>query len=63
MVLVQQINSNMAKIGTMYVYPESYYGDKMVEDMTDAEKDAMIAKYEAKGTKCIIVGYNDKQNQ
>lgn len=53
----------MAKIGTMYVYPESYYGSKMVGDMTDAEKDAMIAKYEAKGAKCIIVGYNDKQNQ
>ena len=53
----------MAKIGTMYFYPESYYGSKMVGDMTDAEKDAMIAKYEAKGTKCIIVGYNDKQNQ
>lgn len=53
----------MAKIGTMILYPESYYGDKMVEDMTDAEKNAIIAKYEARGSKCIIVGYNDKENQ
>lgn len=53
----------MASIGVMYVYPESYYNDKMVGDMTDEEKDAMIARYEAKGSKCIIVGYNDKENQ
>lgn len=53
----------MARIGVMYVYPESYYNDKMVGDMTDEEKDAMIAKYEAKGSKCIIVGYNDKEDK
>lgn len=53
----------MAKIGTLFMYPESYYDGKMVKDMNDDEKDAIIAKYEAKGTKCIIVGYNDKKNQ
>ena len=36
---------------------------KLVEDMTKAEKDAMIAKYEARGYKCVIIGYNDKENQ
>jgi hypothetical protein len=54
---------SMAKIGTMFIYPYTYYNDKMVEDMTKAEKDAMIAKYEARGYKCVIVGYNDKENQ
>lgn len=53
----------MAKIGTMFIYPYTYYNNKMVEDMTKAEKDAMIAKYEARGYKCVIVGYNDKENQ
>lgn len=57
------MSCDMAKIGTMFIYPDSYYNDKMVKDMTDAEKEAMIAKYKAKGTKCIIVGYNDKENQ
>lgn len=47
------------RAGTLYVYKKSYIGDKLVEDMTDAEKQAFIDRYKDRGTKVIMEGFND----
>ena len=51
----------MAIIGTIHFSPESTYNGKKIQDMTEDEKKAVIARYQAKGSKCIIIGYNDKK--
>lgn len=53
----------MAVIGTMYFSPESTYNGKKIQDMAEDEKRAVIERYESRGCKCVIVGYNDKENQ
>lgn len=51
----------MAVIGTMYFSPESTYNGKKIQDMTEDEKKAVISRFQAKGGKCIIIGFNDKK--
>lgn len=51
----------MAIIGTMYFSQDSEYNGKKIQDMTEDEKKAVISRYQAKGSKCIIIGYNDKK--
>lgn len=51
----------MAIIGTMYFSPESTYNGKKIQDMTEDEKKAVISRFQAKGSKCIIIGYNDEK--
>ena len=50
----------MAKIGTMKFSKGSIINGVPLEEMNNAEKGALIAKYEHRGTKLIIEGYNDK---
>lgn len=52
----------MAKLKTMYLYPDSYYDGIMVKDLSDNDKEFLIEKYRLRGWKCIIVGYNDGTN-
>lgn len=47
------------KIGTMRFSSGSIINGMPVEQMSNAEKEALIAKYENRGTKVIIEGYND----
>ena len=51
----------MAVIGTMYFSQESEYNGKKIQDMTEDEKKAVISRFQSKGSKCIIIGYNDKK--
>ena len=53
----------MAKIGTMKFSKGSIINGVPVEQMTNAEKGALIAKYEHRGTKVIIEGYNDNDQE
>lgn len=50
----------MAIIGTIRFTKESTYNGKVIKDMTDDEKQAVLDHFAAKGSKCIIEGFNDK---
>lgn len=52
----------MANIGILTFYEHSVYNGKKIADMTDEEKEAIIRHWEAKGTRCIIENFNDKEN-
>lgn len=49
----------MATIGTMRFSKGSFINGVRVEELNNAEKEALIAKYENRGTKVVIEGYND----
>ena len=49
----------MATIGTLKFSKGSIINGAPVEELNNAEKEALIAKYENRGTKVIIEGYND----
>jgi hypothetical protein len=49
----------MATIGTMRFSKGSIINGVTIDEMSNAEKEALIAKYENRGTKVIIEGYND----
>ena len=51
----------MANIGTIFFGQTSEYNGKRVCDMTDEEKAALVVRYKARGTTCIIDGYNNKE--
>ena len=51
----------MGVIGTMYFSQDSEYNGKKIQDMTEDEKKAVISRFQAKGSKCIIIGFNDKK--
>ena len=51
----------MALIGTMYFSQDSEYNGKKIQDMSEEEKKAVISRFQAKGSKCIIIGFNDKK--
>ena len=41
---------------------ESVYNGKVIKDMTDEEKAAIVQHWKSKGCKqCIIEGYNDEE--
>lgn len=46
-------------IGTLKFSKGSIVNGMPLEEMNNAEKEALIAKYENRGTKVIIEGYND----
>lgn len=46
-------------IGTLKLSKGSVINGVPVEELSNAEKEAIIAKYENRGTKVIIEGYND----
>ena len=50
----------MAIIGTIRFTKESIFNGKVIKDMTDDEKQAVLDHFSAKGSKCIIEGFNDK---
>ena len=50
----------MAIIGTIRFTNESIYNGKVIKDMTDDEKQAVLDHFAAKGTKCIIEGFNEE---
>ena len=50
----------MAIIGTIRFTKESIFNGKVIKDMTDDEKQAVLDHFAAKGSKCIIEGFNDK---
>lgn len=52
----------MATIGTMKFSKGSVINGVPLEEMNNAEKGALIAKYEHRGTKVIIEGYNDNDD-
>lgn len=52
----------MVRIGTIVFSQDSEYNGKLIKDMTLEEKEDLIKKYLARGTKCIIDGYNDKHD-
>lgn len=39
----------------------SYYNGKKIADMTTDEKNELIKEMANKGTRCVIEGYNDKE--
>ena len=43
----------------MKFYKGSIINGVTIDEMSNAEKEALIAKYENRGTKVIIEGYND----
>lgn len=49
----------MATIGTMKFSKGSIVNGVNIDEMSNAEKEALIAKYENRGTKVIIEGWND----
>ena len=49
----------MATIGTMKFSKGSVINGVKVDEMNNAEKEALIAKYENRGIKVIIEGWND----
>lgn len=49
----------MATIGTMRFSKDSIINGVRVDELSNAEKEAIIAKYENRGTKVIIEGWND----
>ena len=51
------------KVGTMIFSKGSIINGVPVEQMNNAEKGALIAKYEHRGTKVIIEGYNDNDQE
>ena len=52
----------MVRIGTIVFSQDSEYNGKLIKDMTLEEKEDLIKKYLARGTKCIIAGYNEKHD-
>lgn len=52
----------MATIGTMRFSKGSIINGTPIEQMSNAEKEALIAKYENRGTKVIIEGWNDNDD-
>lgn len=53
----------MANIGTIFFGQTSEFNGKKVCDMTDEEKAALVVRYKARGTTCIIDGYNNKEQE
>lgn len=51
----------MAIIGTIRFTLESIYNGKSFKDMTNDEKQAVLDHFSAKGSKCIIEGFNDQE--
>lgn len=47
----------------MKFYKGSIVNGQTIEQMSNAEKEALIAKYENRGTKVIIEGYNDSDEE
>ena len=52
----------MATIGTIKFSKGSIANGMPLDEMNNAEKEALIAKYENRGTKVIIEGYNDNDD-
>lgn len=50
----------MAIIGTIRFTKESAFNGKVIKDMTDDEKQAVLDHFSAKGSKCIIEGFNEE---
>lgn len=50
----------MAIIGTIRFTKESIFNGKVIKDMTDDEKQAVLDHFSAKGNKCIIEGFNEE---
>ena len=50
----------MAIIGTIRFLKESTFNGKVIKDMTDDEKQAVLDHFSAKGSKCIIEGFNEE---
>lgn len=50
----------MAIIGTIRFTNESIFNGKSFKDMTDDEKQAVLDHFAAKGSKCIIEGFNEE---
>ena len=50
----------MAIIGTIRFTKESIFNGKVIKDMTDDEKQAVLDHFSAKGSKCIIEGFNEE---
>ena len=46
--------------GTIHFSNESIYNGKSFKDMTDDEKQAVLDHFAAKGSKCIIEGFNEE---
>ena len=51
----------MATIGTLRFNLHAVYNGKKIADMTDKEKQTLVEHWESKGTRCVIEGYNDKE--
>lgn len=49
-------------IGTLKLSKGSVINGVNIEQMSNAEKEALIAKYENRGTKVIIEGWNDNDD-
>ena len=49
----------MAKIRNIRFSQESEYNGKKIAGMSDQEKEDLIDTMAAKGTLCVIEGYND----
>jgi hypothetical protein len=49
----------MAKIRNIRFSQESEYNGKKIAEMSDQEKEDLIDVMAAKGTLCVIEGYND----
>lgn len=50
----------MAIIGTIRFTNESIFNGKVIKDMTDDEKQAVLDHFARKGSKCIIEGFNEE---
>ena len=50
----------MAIIGTIRFTKESIFNGTVIKDMTDDEKQAVLDHFAAKGSKCIIEGFNEE---
>ena len=50
----------MAIIGTIRFTKESAFNGKVIKDMTDDEKQAVLDHFAKKGSKCIIEGFNEE---
>lgn len=51
----------MATFGKMIFKKGSMINGKLVDQMTDEEKASLLERYQAKGCKVIIEGFNDEQ--
>ena len=47
-------------IGTIHFSNESIFNGKIIKDMTDDEKQAVLDHFAAKGSKCIVEGFNEE---